>query len=139
MISMARKKNNKDVIWYANLSIVDIDKNLITNDYFLDTLKVKLDYDLYNSFKKLKDGSFYLNDKNEKLLEKTLNRFIKQALDEENMVISFDTENMELGLTVCEGCGCRHVYFMNVVCFSDSFPKDTALPIAVNFMDKEYC
>lgn len=140
---MAKKMNKRnkgnECVYYANLKIIDTRKDMITNEIFLEQIRVNLDYDLYSSFKKLADGSYFLNEKNEKLIKKTLRRFSQKALDTDNLHIEFDTVNMQIALHKCEGCGCRHILLPSIICLGESFPQGQCLVVALDFMDREFC
>ena len=140
---MAKKMNKRnkgnECVYYASLKVIDTRKDMITNEIFLEQIRVNLDYDLYNSFKKQVDGSYFLNEKNEKLINKTLRRFSQKALDTDNLDIKFDTVNMQIALHKCEGCGCRHVMLPSIICLGESFPQGQCLVLALDFMDREFC
>lgn len=140
---MAKKMNKRnkgnECVYYASLKVIDTREDMITNETFLEQIRVNLDYDLYNSFKKQVDGSYFLNEKNEKLIKKTLARFAQKALDTDNLDIKFDTVNMQIALYKCEGCSCRHVMLPSIICLGESFPQGQCLVVALDFMDREFC
>ena len=140
---MAKKMNKRnkgnECVYYASLKVIDTREDMITDETFLGQIRINLNYDLYNSFKKLADGSYFLNEKNEKLIKKTLARFAQKALDADNLYIKFDTANMQIALCKCEGCGCRHILLPSIICSGESFPQGRCLVVALDFMDREFC
>lgn len=133
MAKRTNKKVNKvNNVYYAKLVFY-------TGETFLDQIKVNVDYDLYNSFKKLPNGDYYLNEKNEKLITKTLNRFSKQALENENLHINFHTDaNLGIGFNKCE-CGAKHTLITNIICDGLSFPEGQCFILGLQFTNKEEC
>ena len=127
------KKRINKTVYYARLVVMQN-----TDKVFLNPIKVNLDYDLYNSFKKLPTGDYYLNDKNKKLIEKTLNRFKKQALETDNLCIDFHIDDLGIGFNTCE-CGAKHVMICDVICDGASFPEDKYLILGLLFTNDEMC
>ena len=141
---MAKKMNKRnkgnECVYYACLRVINTKEGVISDELFLShKMKVYLDYDLYNSFKKMPNGNYFLNEKNEKLIKKTLARFAQKALDTDNLDIKFDTVNMQIALYKCEGCSCRHVMLPSIICLGESFPQGQCLVVALDFMDREFC
>ena len=141
---MAKKVNKRnkgnECVYYACLRVINTKEGVISDELFLShKMKVYLDYDLYNSFKKMPNGNYFLNEKNEKLIEKTLKRFQLKALVEQELPVDFEIENMQILTYKCDGCGCKHIVFPCIECTSELLPENRGFLFALDFMSEEFC
>ena len=134
MAKKVNKKVNKNFVYYAKLVCAED-----TNVQLSDTIRVNIDYDLYKSWRKAPNGDYYFNDKNEKLINKTLERFSRKISESDGGKQSnFCTCYTGIALHKCE-CGTEHVFITNVISTSDALPENTYIPLHLVFSSSENC
>jgi hypothetical protein len=125
---------NKNFVYYSRL-VFSQDG---TDVPFCSEIRVNIDYDLYNSWRKAPNGDYYLNNTNAKLIEKTLKRLARQTLENKGFEINFDMVNSGIVRDVCD-CGAKHILITNLITTSNVFPSEQCLVLNLQFTDDEDC
>ncbi len=133
MAKKVNKKVNKNFVYYAKLVCAED-----TNVQLTEAIRVNIDYDLYESWRKAPNGDYYLNKENAKLINKTLERFGRKISESDGKSCDFCTCYTGIALHKCE-CGAKHVCITNVIGTSDALPNNAYIPFNLVFSSTEDC